>query len=174
MALPHLVWPSPSLQSPSHIKVECSFDVKMTPGDESSTVFLSNDDDDSTYYANSTATAEQLELEGLKEEDDSHTSQHLDNRSCVFGTIEYGDGGIYTGYMSDNLPHGYGNLVYPDDISYLGYWSNGLEHGCGTMRWSNGEWFHGKFEHSHPIGHGYRHGGARCKLVGPNLHEIAD
>jgi hypothetical protein len=145
----------------------------MTPCDENSTVFLSVDDGDSTYYANSTATAEQLELEGLKEEDDSHTSQ--DNRTLVFGTIDYGDGVIYTGYMSDNLPHGYGNLVYPDDISYLGYWSNGLEHGCGTMRWSNGD-FHGTFEHGQPIGHGYRHGdGARCKLVGPpNLHEIAE
>lgn len=170
MALPHLVT---SLPSPSHIKVECSFDVKMTPRDEDSTVFLSDDDDDdSTYYENSPATAEQLELEGLKEEEDSHTSQ--DNRTLVFGTIDYGDGGIYTGYMSDNLPHGYGNLVYPDDITYLGYWSKGLEHGCGTMRWANGDCYHGTFEHGDPIGHGYRHGGARCKLVGPNLHEIAE
>ena len=160
-----------SLLSPSHIKVECSFDVKLTPRDEDSTVFLSDDDGDSTYYPNSTAPTEQLELEGLKEEDDSHTSQ--DNRTLVFGTIDYGEGGIYTGYMSDNLPHGYGNLVYPDDISYLGYWSNGLEHGCGTMRWANGDCFHGIFKCGEPIGHGYRGGdGARCKLVGPNLHEI--
>ena len=85
-----------------------------------------------------------------------------------YGTIPY-DGGEYTGWLKDGLPHGQGSIRYPVDRSsssfygvlvgrrisdrvYEGEWKNGLKHGYGTITNPDGTVREGYWENDTFIG----------------------
>ncbi|KAG7356956.1 MORN repeat-containing protein [Nitzschia inconspicua] len=60
---------------------------------------------------------------------------------------KYGDGGIYSGYVSikDRLPHGKGKMIYDNGREYEGDWKGGRWHGFGMWKNPNGDYYEGKF-----------------------------
>ncbi|KAG7360925.1 MORN repeat-containing protein [Nitzschia inconspicua] len=60
---------------------------------------------------------------------------------------KYGDGGMYSGYVSmkDRLPHGKGKMIYDNGREYEGDWKGGRWHGFGKWKNPNGDYYEGKF-----------------------------
>lgn len=86
--------------------------------------------------------------------------------SISYGTLEY-NGGEYTGYFKNGVPHGYGTLIigsgrkslsYHDIITqnrvekYVGEWKGGLKHGYGKMHLPDGAIIEGDWKDGHYIG----------------------
>lgn len=71
-----------------------------------------------------------------------------------YGTINYSDGYVYTGYFQDGLRHGYGKIVGRDGYTLEGFWSNGNMDGIGTITWPDGTFFVGEFRRGKQDGYG--------------------
>ena len=71
-----------------------------------------------------------------------------------YGTFNYSDGPVYTGYFQDGLRHGYGKLVWPDGYTLEGFWNNGNMDGVGTISWADGTYFLGEFRKGKQDGYG--------------------
>jgi hypothetical protein len=50
-----------------------------------------------------------------------------------YGTLNYIDGGRYSGDWANNNKHGHGCYSYPDGTAYLGDWKQDKKHGFGDF-----------------------------------------
>ncbi|MDW7652114.1 MAG: Ig-like domain-containing protein [Bacillota bacterium] len=64
--------------------------------------------------------------------------------TVVWPTINW-NGGMYTGELVDEVPHGYGHWVHPDGDDYEGEWTDGEWHGQGFLTLSDGTRYEGTF-----------------------------
>lgn len=71
----------------------------------------------------------------------------------VYGTISW-KGGIYTGYLLNNIPHGTGEHVVENRIRYVGVFVNGAYEGIGKIEYSDGSYYEGMFSESQANGEG--------------------
>jgi len=54
-------------------------------------------------------------------------------------------GGIYSGPLVNNKPHGTGRLLRPDGTRYEGEWAEGKPHGFGSIYYESGAAYEGEF-----------------------------
>jgi hypothetical protein len=59
------------------------------------------------------------------------------------GKIEYANGDVYKGELSDGKPHGWGVLRSPD-AKYEGEWKDGKKHGKGVLKYADGDEYEGE------------------------------
>lgn len=64
------------------------------------------------------------------------------------------NGDYYTGYWSDNFPHGYGKYWWTDGCMYVGDWFRGKTMGKGTFSWPSGASYDGEFKSGYMDGEG--------------------
>jgi hypothetical protein len=60
------------------------------------------------------------------------------------------EGGVYTGEIKADIPHGWGKLTWPDGKIYAGHFIEGEAYGQGTLTWADGRvetggWEKGEF-----------------------------
>ncbi len=70
-----------------------------------------------------------------------------------YGTISW-KGGIYTGYLINNIPNGSGEHVVENSIRYVGVFSNGKYDGLGKIEYSDGSYYEGMFKNNQLNGEG--------------------
>ena len=102
-------------------------------------------------------------LEINNSEDDTFTSSddvssEIDDGIISESTNEYGTiswkGGIYTGYLKNNIPYGSGEHVVENYIKYVGTFVNGLYEGIGKIEYSDGSYYRGEFKNNQSNGEG--------------------
>ena len=54
-------------------------------------------------------------------------------------------GGVYSGTLDENVPHGTGRLLRPDGTRYEGEWAEGKPHGVGSIFYASGASYQGEF-----------------------------
>ena len=64
------------------------------------------------------------------------------------------DGGLYTGHIKSNVPHGKGIQIYPNGTTYEGRFQNGSRHGQGTLKFKDGTTYEGGFQNGKLHGQG--------------------
>jgi hypothetical protein len=69
------------------------------------------------------------------------------------GRIEYANGGVYEGELSDGQPHGWGVLQSPD-ATHEGEWKDGKKHGKGVYKYSDGDEYEGEWKEGKKHGKG--------------------
>ncbi|KAK3009928.1 hypothetical protein RJ639_011035 [Escallonia herrerae] len=90
-----------------------------------------------------------------EEENDQDTS----DANRVTGEVYHAErflsnGDYYTGYWSDNFPHGYGKYWWTDGCMYVGEWFRGKTMGKGTFSWPSGAIYEGDFKSGYMDGEG--------------------
>lgn len=72
------------------------------------------------------------------------------------GTMQYNNGGWYTGQWNSNswTGAGTGKVIYDDGDVYEGEFLNGKRHGSGTYYYSNGGWYKGQWKDGSKTGSG--------------------
>jgi hypothetical protein len=77
----------------------------------------------------------------------------------------YGDSGVYTGQIKDDLPHGSGTMKYDDGRVYVGEWNKGRWHGRGRVTFVDGDSYDGEYCYDQRSGRGtyrWRDGRVYC------------
>ena len=67
--------------------------------------------------------------------------------------IEYANGGVYEGELSDGQPHGWGVLQSPD-ATHEGEWKDGKKHGKGVLKYADGDEYEGEWKEGKKFGNG--------------------
>ena len=68
-------------------------------------------------------------------------------------TLQYEDGGEYTGHIDDNNKrHGKGQMVYADGSSYNGNFVNDLRDGNGSFEDAKGQKYYGGWSEDKRVG----------------------
>lgn len=73
--------------------------------------------------------------------------------SGLYGTISW-KGGIYTGYLINNIPNGSGEHIVENKMRYVGVFLNGSYDGVGKIEYSDGSKYEGMFKSNQANGEG--------------------
>ncbi len=70
------------------------------------------------------------------------------------GKIVHKDGGVYEGTYLNGKRHGQGTYTFPSGSVYTGSWAEGEMSGTGTMRYADGSWYTGQWKNGEYTGAG--------------------
>ncbi|CAI9787513.1 unnamed protein product [Fraxinus pennsylvanica] len=90
-----------------------------------------------------------VEEENEDQEEEEHTSGEVYHAERFLPNGDY-----YTGYWSENFPHGYGKYLWTDGCLYVGDWFRGKTMGKGTFSWPSGAMYEGSFKSGFMDGEG--------------------
>lgn len=96
-----------------------------------------------------TSYAVDTEEEGSDEEEEVHAAGEVYHAERFLPNGDY-----YTGYWSDNFPHGQGKYWWTDGCMYVGEWFKGKTMGKGTFSWPSGAMYEGNFKSGFMDGEG--------------------
>uniref|UniRef100_A0A5B7APR2 Phosphatidylinositol 4-phosphate 5-kinase n=1 Tax=Davidia involucrata TaxID=16924 RepID=A0A5B7APR2_DAVIN len=66
----------------------------------------------------------------------------------------FSNGDVYTGELTDDLPHGQGKYLWADGCMYVGEWLRGKTMGKGRFSWPSGATYEGQFKSGFMDGEG--------------------
>ncbi|KAA8537330.1 hypothetical protein F0562_026983 [Nyssa sinensis] len=79
----------------------------------------------------------------------AHADDEDNNGGAAAGEIEermFSNGDVYTGQLTDDLPHGQGKYLWADGCMYVGEWLRGKTMGKGRFSWPSGATYEGQFK----------------------------
>jgi hypothetical protein len=83
------------------------------------------------------------------------------NCNTTSGRVEYSNGNVYIGEMSNGHPNGSGRMDYGDNdnniLFYEGQWVHGKHHGHGYKQWMDNVRYDGEWSNSMMHGEGIYH-----------------
>ncbi|KAK4487376.1 hypothetical protein RD792_005997 [Penstemon davidsonii] len=91
--------------------------------------------------------------------EENQNDDQEDNENHASGEVYHAErflpnGDYYTGYWSDNFPHGFGKYWWTDGCMYVGEWFRGKTMGKGTFSWPSGATYEGNFKSGFMDGEG--------------------